>query len=140
MAGKTIQELAQAYTEDHVTNLLPVSQVAKLFLKAVAEYQARGNLAQEHQRIVKNDAGVAQLVSEAVVIDESSVIHVSDWGVIKVLAELFCEKEGALLQEASKNHSHDPFGRNSSEIEADIQRYRDERLGKLAFSVLATTI
>lgn len=140
MKGKTIADLAQAYTEDHLTNLLPVEQVVSLFLKAVAEYQARGNLKQERQRIVKNDEGVALLVSDEVVIDEASVIHVSDWGVIKVLAELFCEKESALLQEASRNHSHDPYGRNSSEVEADIQRYRDERLGKLAFSVMATTI
>ena len=67
-------------------------------------------------------------------------LTISEWGVVKPLAELFAERESALIQESSRVASHEPYGRSSAEIQSDITNYRIEYMRKFAFSMPPTTI
>ena len=72
-------------------------------------------------------------------ITESTDVTVSDWGVIKPLFMLYCEREQALVLEASRIQGVDVFGRSSSEIQQDITAYEAE-LPQKAFIQPAFTV
>jgi hypothetical protein len=50
----------------------------------------------------------------------STVVTPSDWAVVRPLFLLYCEREQALMLEASRVMGVDVFGRASSEVQQDI--------------------
>lgn len=135
----TITSLVTEYRDTHVTTLLDEVSLEALFIEAVREYQAWAALKAENQRIdVLAQASV--LVSDEVMVNANTVLSLSEWGVIKPLAYFYVERQEALVQEASKNHMHELFGRTSSEIEQDITAYRNDQLRRLAFRMPIITV
>lgn len=127
--------------DNNLTLLLDEGGVSKCFIEAVKEYQAWGALSCEEQRGFYDNAGnFVGTERTAVEVDESTEITVSEWGIIKVLAHLFCERENALIQESSRVASHEPYGRSSSEVEQDIHNFRNEYFRRLVFSTDVLTI
>lgn len=64
----------------------------------------------------------------------------SEWAVIKPLFMLYVERENARALEASRNLGVDVYGRQVGEIQADIERYENGDLPRLAFSQSIETI
>ena len=126
----TLSELAQEYLNTRITSLLDLAGVTGFFVEAAIEY---GGWAQLKALIVSEDEAMPD-------IDGDLSITLSEWAVIKPLAYLFCEKETALLHELSKVASHEPAGRGSSEIEAEITQFRNEYFRQWAFSFPCMTV
>jgi len=53
-------------------------------------------------------------------LSESTVVTPSDWAIIRPLFLLYCEREQALMLEASRVMGVDVFGRATSEVQQDI--------------------
>lgn len=135
----TITLLATEYRESHITTLFDEDSLEILFIDAVREYQAWASLNQENQRL-KCDGGILSILSEAIMVKGDTKITTAEWGVIKPLAYLYVERQEAMIQEASKNHMHEQFGRTSSEVEQDITAYRNDQMRRLAFRMPIVTI
>lgn len=134
-----IESLVDEYIDSRPTNILDRIALIALFIEAVREYQAWAALDIENQNIVEaNDS--YKLISDNVVVTESTDINASEWGIIKPLAYLYVEKQEAMIQEAGKNHMHELFGRSTAEVEQDITAYRNDQLRHLSFSVPVMTI
>ena len=56
----------------------------------------------------------------------TTVLTPSDWAIIRPLFILYCEREQALLLEASRVMGVDVFGRSSSEVQQDINTAESE--------------
>lgn len=65
-------------------------------------------------------AGYAEILSIPGVVDENTVLSLSEWAIIRPLFLLYVERETALQLEASRGLGVDVFGRTSSEVAADI--------------------
>ena len=126
----TLNELAQEYLNTRITSLLDETAVTGFFVEATIEY---GGWAQLQALTVAEGEPMPA-------IDGDLNITLSEWAVIKPLAYLFCEKETALLHELSKVVSHEPAGRGSSEIEAEITQFRNEYFRQWAFSFPCMTV
>jgi hypothetical protein len=57
---------------------------------------------------------------------ETTVVSPSDWAIIRPLFLLYCEREQALMLEASRVMGVDVFGRASSEVQMDINTAESE--------------
>ena len=132
----TIAELARIWTDGLATNLIGQEAAEKFVLEAACEYQAWGFLQADTQGF--NADGVFALSSAD--LTAQTELTPSEWGVIKVLAELLAERESALIQEASRVASHEPYGRSSSEIAQAIENFRNEYFRKQAFGFPPATI
>lgn len=122
-----IKDLALVWQQGLSTSLIDVDTAQKFIVEAANEYQAWGFL--------KASGGDCLMD-----IDGDTDLTVAEWGVIKPLASLFAEQETALMQEASRVASHEPFGRSSSEIAQDIANFRNEYMRKWAFYSAPETI
>lgn len=131
-----IAQLATQWLDGLATNLIGQATAEKFIIEAAREYQAWGNLAVEKADFDDNGDWAFQ----AAKITKETELTASEWGVIKPLAELFAERESALIQESSRVASHEPYGRSSAEIQSDITNYRIEYMRKFAFSMPPTTI
>lgn len=137
---KTLSELAQEYADAWIMNFLDQEQLKKLFLEAANEVYGWGDLTVHNRRYEQNPIdGCPVLVANDALVTENTPLTESDWVIIRPLAMYFAELETAKLLEASKNHNLEQHGRTSSEIENDIQQYR-ELLHKKSFSVDPITI
>ncbi|AUZ05270.2 hypothetical protein ADP71_17430 [Vitreoscilla sp. C1] len=135
----TITSLVTEYRDTHVTTLLDEVSLEALFIEAVHEYQAWAALKVEQPRL-QTVGEVSEWVSDEVVVNANTTLSASEWGIIKPLAYFYVERQEALVQEASKNHMHELFGRTSSEIEQDITAYRNDQLRRLAFRMPIITV
>ena len=118
---KTIKELAQDWANNRIAILLDEAQLTNCIIQAAREYAAWGNLDETR-------------------IDDDCGLTASQCGVIMPFAYLLAEKEMATMQEATRGLSHEVYGRNVSEIVADIVRFREESLRKWAFCKLPESI
>lgn len=84
-------------------------------------------------------AGFADLASPTASIGASTMVTNSEWSVIRPLFLLYVERETAIQLEASRGLGVDVFGRQVSEVSADIERTEME-LPRLAFSVSIVTV
>lgn len=66
-------------------------------------------------------------------VDESTEVSASEWAIISPLFVLLVEKENSLRLEASRSGGLELYGRQSSEVEADIRIMKDETLPQRAF-------
>lgn len=132
----TIQELAVQWLNGLTTNMLDQATAEKFIIEATREYQAWGFLGVDKAHF--DDGQNWQF--KAAEITPQTELSSSEWGVIKPLAELFAERETALMQESSRLASHEPFGRSSSEIQQEIAQYRQEYLRKWAFNMPPVSI
>lgn len=98
--------------------MLDESQLIGLAIKASNAYSAYGALAEHLAIPIADPAPVPP--AQYPVITAVTDITVSEWGVIGPLFLLYVEYETALLMEASRGMGIDPYGRQSSEIMADI--------------------
>lgn len=128
--GKTIKERAARYLVTRQLNFFDQERIENLFLEAANEAYGFGDVA-DCQVIEYPKPNYPQIVSNDVQLTVDNVISESNWAVIKPLAHLFVELETAKLQEATKNHGLDPFGRSSAEIENDIMNYRNDLQKKM---------
>lgn len=126
---KTIFEYAEIWQNGLNASVLSVVEAQKFIIEAAREYQAWGFIGEDNQMLDAD--GIFHCQQQDITIETR--LTLSEWGVIKPLAELFAERENALIQEASRVAGHEVFGRSSSEIAADIQNYRNEYLRKQAF-------
>lgn len=67
-------------------------------------------------------------------VDDRVEVSASEWAIISPLFVLMVEKENALRLEASRSGGLDVYGRQASEIEADIRIMKDETLPQRAFA------
>lgn len=135
--GKSISELAATYITTRQINFFSQEQIENLFLEAVNEASGYGDLV--NGRVVTSEDNCPVIIDNAKLITAATVLSESDWAVIKPLAQLLVDLETARLQEATKNHGLDPFGRSSAEIENDLNAYRAE-LPKKMFACPIVTI
>lgn len=133
---KTVAEYARLWLDGLSAELLDHADAEKFILEAVREYQAWGCLKSDKHGF----DGVGEYTYTTTEPTAATELHASEWGVIKPLAELFAERERALIQEASRIASHEPYGRGSSEIAQDIQNYRNEYFRKQAFAFPPHTV
>lgn len=84
-------------------------------------------------RFTKSKMGY-QCITFSASLNDSTFLTNSEWGVIKVLAHLFIEREACLIQEASRYASYETYGRTSSEIEQEIVSFRNEYFRQWAFN------
>lgn len=136
MSNKTIEQWAILWLDGLSTSLIDTETAIKFIIDSALEYQAWGTLTSDHQAI--NDDGL--LEKETQEITRNTLLTTSEWGVIKVLAGLFAERENALMQESSRVASHEPYGRSSSEVEQDILNFRNEHLKIQAFQMPIMTV
>lgn len=133
-----VRELAAEMYRHLATSLVDGEAVEKLVLEAVDEYRAWGRLDYDKPLCsddVLHDDGHLRALAHA-----DMDLTVSEWGVVRPLAELLVERENALIQEASRVAGHEVYGRSSSEIAQDIQNYRLEHLPVRAFSMMPETV
>lgn len=135
--GKSISELAATYITARQINFFSQEQIENLFLEAVNEAYGYGDLV--NGRVVTLDDHCPLIINNAEIITAATVLNESAWAVIKPLAQLLVDLETARLQEATKNHGLEPFGRSTAEIENDINTYRAE-LPKKMFACPIVTI
>ena len=131
-----IAKLATQWLDGLATNLIDQATAEKFIIEAAREYQAWGNLSVENADF----DNISNWTYAKVEITAQTELTISEWGVVKPLAELFAERESALIQESSRVASHEPYGRSSAEIQSDITNYRIEYMRKFAFSMPPTTI
>lgn len=136
MSEKKISVLATEWQTGLATSLIDISTAEKFIIEAAVEYQAWGFLKVDKLSI-DDDSQIEHSKSP---INADTELTVSEWGVIKVLAGLFAERENALIQESSRVASHEPYGRSSSEVEQDIQNFRNEHFRRQVFCLPVTTI
>lgn len=129
MSSLTIQERAQIWHGRLKTSLFLVEDLEDFIIQATQEYQAWGRLEVDKQN-----------GNQPVLLTSQTPIHASEWGVIYPLAQLFMELENALIQESSRLASYEPYGRNSSEVSADINLFRQEHFRLWAFEEPIITI
>lgn len=122
--GKSIKELAETYIIARQINFFTQQQIENLFIEAVNEAHGYGDIV--NGRKVELIDNCPQIINQSIQITPNTVLSESHWAVIKPLAQLLVDLETARLQEATKNHGLDPFGRSSAEIENDINMYRAE--------------
>jgi hypothetical protein len=119
----TIQDLVDRFlaNEKPVTNLLDEPTVLAQAIRAVNAYAGYGALAVHLAIPIADPAPVPPTPYPD--ITGATEISVSEWAVIRPLFALYVEHETALQLEASRGMGIEPFGRASSEIEADITNY-----------------
>lgn len=84
-------------------------------------------------------AGFAELATPGVSIGANSRITDSEWALIRPMFLLYIERESAIHLEASRGLGVELFGRQVSEVAADIERAEAEMPMK-AFSMVITTV
>lgn len=136
MSNKSIQEWSSEWQAGLLTSLIDKDVAVKFVIEAAVEYQAWGFLTADSATF--NQDG--DFIHKKEEITNKTILTPSEWGVIKVLAYLFAEKENALIQESSRVASHEPYGRSSSEVEQDIQNFRNEHFRRQAFYFSPFTI
>lgn len=67
-------------------------------------------------------------------VDDGTEVTPGEWATICPLFSLYVEKENALRLEASRGLGLDVFGRQSSEVQAEIRIMEDETLPQRAFA------
>lgn len=122
-----IHEWAAQWLDGLTVVVIDAAAAEKFIIEAANEYHAWGAL-------------LALSEESNPRIDRDTALTVSEWGVIKPLAELLAERESALMQESSRLVGLEQFGRSSGEIAQDIANYRHEYLRRWAFSQMPTTI
>lgn len=132
-----IRELAEQWQYGLATSLTDTDAAEKFIIEATQEYRTWGRLQNEAVEFDEKQTASVELLED---IDGDTDLNPSEWGVVKHLAELFLERESALIQEASRVAGHEVYGRTVSEITQDIQNYRTEYLPKRAFSFPPCTI
>lgn len=123
----SIKEWATVWQSGLATSLIDIDSAIKFIIEAANEYQAWGFIKASQNELFTS-------------INSETDLTVSEWGVIKPLAYLLAEYETALMQEASRVASHEPYGRSSSEIAQDIANFRNEYMRKWAFYSAPETI
>jgi hypothetical protein len=134
--GKSIAELATAYITARQLNFFNQEQIENLFLEAVNEAYGYGDIVNGRKLDYIDEC--PQIINHATRITIETVLSESQWAVIKPLAQLLVDLETARLQEATKNHGLEPFGRSTAEIENDINMYRAELPKKMFASPIVT--
>ncbi len=71
------------------------------------------------KRLIDEPTGLP-LPSISFDVPEATEVSLSDWSIIRPLFLLYCEREQALMLEASRVMGVDVFGRASSEVQQDI--------------------
>lgn len=84
-------------------------------------------------------AGFADLVAPAPQIDANTSVSTSEWALIRPLFLLYIERETAIQLEASRALGVDVFGRQVSEVAADITRAEAD-MPRQAFSMAIVTV
>lgn len=117
--------------------MLDLSQLNALAIKAANAYSAYGALAEHLAIPIADPAPVPPTPYPD--ITESTLLTVSEWGVVRALFLLYVEYETAILMEASRGMGIEAHGRQSSEVMADISTL-EQSLPSLAFQRDVITI
>lgn len=107
------------YTEEHpIGNVIDETNLVALVIKAANFYAGFAGLA-EHLAIPIDDPAPSP-PAQYPAITQNTNLTTSEWALIRPLFILYVEYENAIQIEASRGMGVDPFGRQSSEIAADI--------------------
>ena len=111
----TIQQLVDEYVSTRSPGwiVLDAAEVLQLALQATRFYAAYGPI-----RSIKRDVGDA--IRTILAVSPTTVLGMSEWGIILPLFSLYVEKENAYRLEASRAAGAEPYGRAVSEIQGDI--------------------
>lgn len=136
-----LRQYAQDFIVLNPTLLLDEESVLKCFVEATRKYQAWGGLSAEEWLHTEPTHYTDRMPDyKPIEVNEDTEITPSEYGVIVTLARLYVERENALMQEASRLAGHEPYGRNTSEIEADIAAFERDSLGMYAFIEKALSV
>lgn len=118
---RSIRDLASdlCQTERPIGVILSDASICGLLIAAVRFYVGYTNLSAsvDHRTTLEE-------------ITEETPLTASEWSIIRPLFLLYVERETALQLEATRVMGADPFGRNSSEIAAEIQQVESEMADK----------
>lgn len=78
------------------------------------------------KRLIEDPVGVPLPPIPFDELTDDTVVSPSDWAIIRPLFLLYCEREQALMLEASRVMGVDVFGRASSEVQMDINTAETE--------------